>query len=308
MLKNFIVKMWKNLWNNNTGYPNSIIYYPQSIHNPNIIQETLKNSIAMTCINYFIQNLHNIQFTHNFNNFFTNNLIHVLEEILLEWMFHGNCFIIYNNNQLEVLKTINIKYQGKKFFYKGELLKDYIHLKNYNIYDNPRGISPLDAIGTHIIQYNTINNYLNSIAGRGGITSGLIVSKNPLDNHQRIDLHNNIKEFYKNVNSQGTIMVLEGDFDWKSISISPSDLNIKKMNNYNGSAIARGLGVHPVLIGLDKRSYGGLQYNAIHHQFVQDTLQPLYQKIIHQLVEEIQQKSNKSLQITITMLKSHYEQ
>jgi hypothetical protein len=285
MIKNLIRKAWKNFWNSH--HQSMDLYYPQSIQKPNIIEETLQNSIAMTCINYLIQNLHGLQWRHNFNNFFTNNFKILLEEILMEWIFHGNCFLLLKDNKFQVLKTVNVQYQGKKFFYKGQLLQDYIHLKNHNIYDNPRGISPLDAIATHIIQYNTINKYLSGIAGRGGITSGIIIAKNPLNNDQRLDLQNNIREFYRNVNSQGTIMVLEGDFDWKSIAIDPSDLDIKKMNNYNGSAIARGLGIHPVLIGLDKRSYGGLQYNAIHQQFVENTLKPFYRKIIDQLTNAI---------------------
>lgn len=276
------------------------IYSSQPIHNQNLLAATLNNSIAMASINYLINQVHSYQWSHNFNNYFTNDFGHLMEEILTQWMFHGNCFITLENQQLKVLKTVDVHIH-KKFFYKNQPLKDFIHLKNYNIYDDVKGIGPLDAVATHIIQYNTVNNYLNGIAGRGGITSGLIICKTPMDNDQRYQLQNDIKDFYKNVNSQGTIMVLEGDFSWQSIAIAPNDLDIKKLNHYNGSAIARGLGVHPVLIGLDKRSYGGLQYNSIHDQFIENTLKPLYNKIINQLTQAIKIQWDKDVVIQLNL-------
>jgi HK97 family phage portal protein len=263
------------------------IYNHKIIIKENIIKETMKNSVAISCINYLSRCIHSFEITHDFHKYFNNNIYNFLEEILLEWLFHGNCFIELENNCWKVLKTTEITYYNKKFYYKHRLLKNFIHLKNYHPWDHEYGISPLDSVINHIIQYNNINNYLNNVAHRGGITSGIIISKQPLTNESRQKLQDGISDFYKNGNSQGTIMVLEGDFSWTSIAVSPHDLDIKKLNNYNGSAIARGLGIHPVLIGLDKRSYGGFQYSEIRKQFTQDTLKPLYNKIIEQLLINI---------------------
>jgi HK97 family phage portal protein len=280
-----------------------INYYPQKISNYNLIKETLNNSIAMSCINYIVNNIHNFSLDHNLNEYFSNEIYDLMEKILMEWMFFGNCFIKNDDGTLEVLKSDGIKIQGKKIFYYNQWVKDVIHLKNFNIMDDLKGISPLDAIETHIIQYNTINKYLNNVAGRGGVTSGLITCKTPLSNNQKDKLQQEIKDFYKNISSQGTIMVLEGDFNWNSIAISPHDLDIKKMNNYNASAIARGLGIHPILIGLDKKSFGGLQHYEIRKQFIEDTLTPLYGKIINQLVIKIKNQWAFNLKIKIALNK-----
>ena len=293
-----LLKRFLDYWNYEPSV--HVNYYPQKISNYNLIKETLNNSVAMACINYIVNNIHNCQLDHNFNDYFSNNIYDLLENILMEWMFFGNCFLRKNDGYLEILKSNYIKIQNNNIYYKNQWIKDYIHLKTFNIFDDNKGISPLDAVETHIIQYNTINKYLNSVAGRGGVTSGLITCKNNLSNSQKDKLQSEIKDFYKNITSQGTIMVLEGDFNWHSIAVSPQDLDIKKMNNYNASSIARGLGVHPVLIGLDKKSFGGLQHYEIRKQFIEDTLKPLYNKIINQLIITIKNQWNYNILMDVS--------
>lgn len=295
---NFLKKsIGKWYWNPNQDH--CFIYNNKLITKQNVVEETMKNSVAVSCINYLSRYIHSCEIDHNFNNYFNNNIYNLLEELILEWLIHGNCFLEIDDGHLKILKTTAITYYNKKFYYNNRLLKNFIHLKNYNPWDNEFGISPLNANMNHIIQYNTINTYLNDIACRGGVTSGIITAKHTMTNEARQKLHEGITDFYKNGSNHGTIMVLEGDFSWTPIAISPHDLNIKKLNNYNGSAIARGLGIHPVLIGLDKRSYGGFQYSEIRKQFTNDTLKPLYNKIIEQLIDGIKIYHKNDIKINI---------
>jgi HK97 family phage portal protein len=272
----------------------------------NIIEECYKNPVAVGCINYLTSNLRRFQIQSNFSMYFPQiNIYNLLESMLNEWLLYGNCFLEIkpigrNKYHLFTLLTrnVNVNHHREKITsikyleeegQENKDLRTIIHLKNHNPFCKAYGLSPINVVSNHILQYNYINNYLLDIASRGGLMSGIIFAKQPLQNKDRQALQEQIRRFYDKVHNTGTIMVLEGDLHWEKITLSPQDLELRKSINQNACAIARGLGVPPLLIGLDKRgiSHSGLQHNEVRKQFILDTLSPLYQKIIDLLIQEV---------------------
>ena len=218
-MASFFLDILPKIYNNKSGrrpyssqfFSDKIVVGGMGSHNfhENILQECYKNPVAVGCINYLSSNLRRFQIQSNFKDFFLGTDIYILlENILNEWLLYGNCFLELQPRRmrkydLSVLltrkvhitheneKITTLKYKDNHHTLEKELEK-IIHLKNHNPFCEVYGISPINVVSNHILQYNLINNYLLDIASRGGLMSGIIFAKYPLENRERQQLQEQI--------------------------------------------------------------------------------------------------------------------
>lgn len=154
---------------------------------------------------------------------------------------------------------------------------DIIHLKNISL-DGVRGVSTLQyariTLGIASASENTANNFFKS----GGAISGILSTPNPLSSKQKEDARQSWAAAYGSNNDKNGIAVLDGNWSFQELSISPADAQLLESRKFNVIDIARFFGVPPTKL-FDNV---GVNYNSLEMSqlaFLTDCIQPLLVKI-----------------------------
>lgn len=154
---------------------------------------------------------------------------------------------------------------------------DMIHLKNISL-DGVRGVSTLQyariTLGIATASENTANNFFKS----GGAISGILSTPNPLSSKQKEDARQSWAAAYGSNNDRNGIAVLDGNWSFQELSISPADAQLLESRKFNVIDIARFFGVPPTKL-FDNV---GVNYNSLEMSqlaFLTDCIQPLLVKI-----------------------------
>ena len=103
------------------------------------------------------------------------------------------------------------------------------HLKLWNPLDDYYGLSPLMAAAVDVDNHNEINKHNISLLRNGARPTGAIVFK-PSDDRglsvqltdgQRQQLNDDLRSRFAGSDNAGRPLLLEGDFDWKEMGLSP---------------------------------------------------------------------------------------
>ena len=113
------------------------------------------------------------------------------------------------------------------------------HMKLYNPLDDYYGLSPLMAAAVDIDNHNAINKHNISLLNNGARPSGAIVFKPQSDrglpiqltDGQRQSLKDDLDVKYTGAANAGKPLLLEGDFDWREMGLSPKDMDFLQQRN-----------------------------------------------------------------------------
>ena len=166
------------------------------------------------------------------------------------------------------------------------------HFKLWNPLDDYQGLSPLAAAALSIDQNNMVSKHNIALLANGARPSGAIVFK-PADDagnrllltdSQREQLQSDLANRFKGVNNAGRPMLLEGDFDWKEMGMSPKDMDFMNQANMTAKDIALCFGVPSQLIGIpDAQTYANVQEARL--ALYEETIIPLARRIESDLNE-----------------------
>ena len=177
-------------------------------------------------------------------------------------------------NVIETPEKIEYQISGYKNLVPSS---DIIHLKNIAL-DGVRGVSTLQyartTLGIASASENTANNFFKS----GGAISGILSTPNPLSAKQKDDVRQSWAVAYGSNNEKNGIAVLDGNWSFQELSISPADAQLLESRKFNVIDIARFFGVPPTKL-FDNT---GVNYNSLEMSqlaFLTDCIQPLLVKI-----------------------------
>lgn len=177
---------------------------------------------------------------------------------------------------------------------------ELIHLKFFNPFDELQGLSPLSAAIKSIDQHNAISNHNISILQNGGRPSGCLMVKNytaPLSKEQREYLQKELRSSYQGTKNSGKILLLEGDFEWKEMGLSPKDMDFDTGKKLAAREIAEAFSIPPVLVGIEEDATFS-NYKEARFHFWEDTVIPLAEYFFNELDKNILKKASKSLNLT----------
>jgi len=138
------------------------------------------------------------------------------------------------------------------------------HIKLFNPLDDYYGMSPISACSVDIDQHNLANKHNVNLLQNGARPSGAVIFKPKdetgghvqLSDVQRDQLVNDINQRFSGTGNAGKPMLLEGDFDWKEMGLSPKDMDFISLKNMSAKDIALVYGVPSQLIGIpDSQTY-----------------------------------------------------
>lgn len=166
------------------------------------------------------------------------------------------------------------------------------HMKLYNPLDDFYGLSPLMAAAVDIDNHNAINKHNISLLNNGARPSGAIVFKPTSDrgmpiqlsDGQRQQLQDDLDVKFKGPANAGRPLLLEGDFDWREMGLSPKDMDFLQQRNMAAKDIALCFGVPSQLIGIpDSQTYSNVQEARL--ALYEETIMPLARRIQSDLNE-----------------------
>lgn len=158
---------------------------------------------------------------------------------------------------------------------------DILHLRFFNPLNDWYGFSPLQAASKSIDQFNEMSNHNLALLQNGGRPSGCLCVNGGMENltdEQRDQLRSDIKNAYVGSTNAGKVMILEGNFEWKEMGLSPKDLDFNAGKNMSAREIAQAYGVPAMLVGLQgDSSYANYKEARMH--LWEDTILPLAEYI-----------------------------
>ncbi len=202
-----------------------------------------------------------------------NAFIHCKDDSCMHCLRPDRVRIIPDRSQLGVEAYSYSVDNTKIIIDKDEIL----HLKFFNPIDDWYGLGPLQVTSRAIDQHNAISDHNMAILQNGGRPSGCLIVKSSSENmsaEQREQLRSEVRDCYAGALNAGKMMVLEGNFEWKEMGLSPKDLDFSTGKNISSREIALVFGVPPMLVGLPGDTAFGTYKEARLHLW-EDTILPL---------------------------------
>ena len=163
---------------------------------------------------------------------------------------------------------------------------DLKHIKLWNPLDDYYGLSPIMAGAVDIDNHNAVNKHNLNLLNNGARPSGAIIFK-PKDDRgvamqltdgQRQSLNEDLQLRYSSPQNSGRPMLLEGDFDWREMGLSPKDMDYLQSKHVAAKDIALCFGVPSQLIGIpDAQTYSNVQEARL--ALYEETIIPLAKRI-----------------------------
>ena len=141
------------------------------------------------------------------------------------------------------------------------------HIKLWNPLDDYYGCSPLSAAAVEVDQHNLSSKHNINLLNNGARPSGAVIFKPKdesgfavnLSEGQRAQLLTDLNNRFQGAGNAGRPMLLEGDFDWKEMGMSPKDMDFMNLKHMSATSIALCFGVPSQLVGVpDAQTYSNV--------------------------------------------------
>ncbi len=134
--------------------------------------------------------------------------------------------------------------------------KDRIfHLKLFNPLDDWYGLSPVQVAALAIDKMNVGDQWNAALLQNAAVPSGALISKQRLTDDQFHRLEQEMRDNYQGALNARKPLLLEGDLDWKELSVSPKDMDWVEGLKLSAMQIAQIYNVPPELIGLQTATF-----------------------------------------------------
>jgi HK97 family phage portal protein len=134
-----------------------------------------------------------------------------------------------------------------------EGVRPILHLKFFHPANDHYGLSPLEAAATAIDIHNTASRWNKALLDNSARPSGALVytaRDGNLSPDQFERLKSELEAGFQGAAHAGRPLLLEGGLDWKSMSLSPKDMDFIEAKHVAAREIALALGVPPMLLGI----------------------------------------------------------
>lgn len=161
------------------------------------------------------------------------------------------------------------------------------HMKLWNPLNDYYGMSPLSASASDVDQHNLAGRHNVNLLVNGARPTGAVVF-NPrdiksgiplqLNDDQRQQILHDLDLRFTGAQNAGRTMLLEGDFDWKEMGMTPKDMDFIELKNMSAKDIALCFGVPGQLVGVTgSQTYSNVAEARL--ALYEETIIPLLQRL-----------------------------
>ncbi|MBS0272705.1 MAG: phage portal protein [Proteobacteria bacterium] len=177
-----------------------------------------------------------------------------------------------------------------------------LHIKSFNPLNDWYGMSPIEAAAHAIDQHNAVASHNLSLLQNGGRPSGALQFRpgqngETLSEEQRQNLRHELREAVEGTHNSGRTLIMEGDFEWKEMGLSPKDLDFIEGKYLSAREIAQVYGVPPMLVGVPGDSTFSNYKEARYHLW-EDTILPYLEMMKGELNQWLMPFYGKGLYLT----------
>jgi len=161
--------------------------------------------------------------------------------------------IIAGKDGWPVAYSYNAGGKARRLSQAQQPISKVLHLKLFHPHDDHYGLSPIKAAKTSLEIHNAASAWNKSLLENAARPSGALVysaSSGNLSGDQFERLKSELEQGFAGANNAGRPMVLEGGLDWKTIALSPKDMDFMEAKNGAAREIALSFGVPPMLLGI----------------------------------------------------------
>lgn len=178
-------------------------------------------------------------------------------------------------------------YRANKGKIKRVILSDnrhsILHLKLFNPLDDHNGFAPLSAAGTALDLHNSAGKWNKHLLDNSARPSGALVFQpkegGNLSDDQYERLKQELTDGYSGALHAGRPLILEGGLDWKSMGMTPKDMDFMEAKNSAARDIALAICVPPMLLGIPGDNTFS-NYQEANRAFYRLTVLPLLQRTL----------------------------
>ena len=166
------------------------------------------------------------------------------------------------------------------------------HIKLWNPIDDYYGCSPITASSYNIDQHNLAGLHNVALLKNGATPSGYLKFQptdetgmsTSLTDDQRARLLEDLESRFQGSHNSGRPMLLEGNFDYKQLGLSPKDMDFLELSNLSAREIALCFGVPAQLIGIpEANTYSNMETAKL--GLYEETIIPLLKRVESDLNE-----------------------
>jgi HK97 family phage portal protein len=161
-----------------------------------------------------------------------------------------------------------------------------LHLKLFNPLHDWYGLSPIEAAACAIDQHNSVASHNLALLQNGGRPSGALllnsVKGGTTSQEQLDELRHSLRDMIEGEKNTGRVLLLEGEFVWQEMGLSPKDLDFIEGKNLSAREIAQAFNVPPLLVGIPGDSTFANYKEARFHLW-EDTILPLLDYLMDEL-------------------------
>ncbi|RUT31004.1 phage portal protein [Arsenicitalea aurantiaca] len=136
---------------------------------------------------------------------------------------------------------------------EAEPIPSVLHMALFHPLDDHYGMAPLEAAQTSLDIHNAASRWNKALLDNAARPSGALVYSMAAGNltpEQFERLKDELAIGFQGAANAGRPMVLEGGLDWKTIALSPRDMDFIEAKNGAAREIALAFGVPPMLLGI----------------------------------------------------------
>jgi HK97 family phage portal protein len=152
-----------------------------------------------------------------------------------------------------------------------------LHVKLFHPLSDHYGLSPIEAAAAAVDIHNTASRWNKALLDNSARPSGALVytaRDGSLTTEQYDRLKAELEQGFQGAARAGRPLLLEGGLDWKSMSLSPRDMDFIEAKHIAAREIALALGVPPMLLGIPgDNTYSN--YQEATRNFWRSTVLPL---------------------------------
>ncbi len=136
---------------------------------------------------------------------------------------------------------------------QGQPVPRVLHLRLFHPLDDHYGLAPLEAARFSLDTHNSAAKWNKSLLDNAARPSGALIysaAGGNLSKDQFERLKQELEIGFQGAGNAGRPMVLEGGLDWKSMALTPRDMDFIEAKNAAAREIALAFGVPPMLLGI----------------------------------------------------------
>lgn len=222
--------------------------------------------------------------------------LNLKRSMLKDLILKGNAYAIINRMgddiQLEYIPTdyVTVKKDSTGYYFEiqsfttdvlGEKFEkrivdfaDMLVLIRNNKYNSIKGEGLLDYAAATLDMATEETTYMSNLFKNGLSAKAILSAKNGLKGSIKDKLKSDLLNFYSGSKNAGRMLILEGDFDLKSLSLTPADIRLIENKNFTITDIARYLNIPKHLLNIDRQqgTYSNITQERL--QLLQNTLLP----------------------------------